>query len=138
MQRDAAYVRFVGSSSYPLRAGCSVRPLVDGEPAFRRICQAVEAARKSVWVTVAFLQRELRLPDGRGSFFDVLDRARARGVDVRALFWRCPELEAVEPGTHFSGPEFGIDTSELDDRSGLQSYARLARENAARREKYAR
>jgi phosphatidylserine/phosphatidylglycerophosphate/cardiolipin synthase-like enzyme len=105
MQRDAAYVPFVESASYPLRTGCAVRPLVDGEPAFRRICQAVEAARTSVWVTVAFLKRELQLPDGRGSFFDVLERAHARGVDVRALFWRCPELEAVEPGTHFSGME---------------------------------
>jgi phosphatidylserine/phosphatidylglycerophosphate/cardiolipin synthase-like enzyme len=78
---------------------------VDGEPAFRRICEAVESARHSVWVTVAFLRRELELPDGRGSFFDVLDRAQARGLDVRALFWRCPELEAIEPGTHFGGTE---------------------------------
>ena len=42
MQRDAAHVPFVESASYPLRAGNAVRPLVDGEPAFRRICEAVE------------------------------------------------------------------------------------------------
>jgi hypothetical protein len=45
MIRDAAHIPQVNSGSYPLREGCRVRPLVDGEPAFRRICQAVEAAR---------------------------------------------------------------------------------------------
>jgi phosphatidylserine/phosphatidylglycerophosphate/cardiolipin synthase-like enzyme len=105
MLRHADYVSPVAAASYPVREGCAVRPLVDGEPAYRRICEAVESARKSVWVTVAFLERDVRLPDGRGSFFDVLDRAAARGVEVRALFWRCPELEAVDPGKHFSGTE---------------------------------
>ena len=52
MQRDAAHIPFVRSGSYPLRAGNAVRPLIDGEPAFRRICQAVEAAERSVWVTL--------------------------------------------------------------------------------------
>jgi phosphatidylserine/phosphatidylglycerophosphate/cardiolipin synthase-like enzyme len=61
---------------------------VDGEPAFRRICEAVEGATKSAWVTVAFIDDGVQMPDGRGSFFDVLDRSAERGVDVRALFWR--------------------------------------------------
>jgi phosphatidylserine/phosphatidylglycerophosphate/cardiolipin synthase-like enzyme len=103
LQRDAAHVPFVSSGAYPIRGGNAVRPLVDGEPAFRRICEAVEAARRSVWVTVAFLQRDVRMPDGRGSFFDVLDRAVARGLDVRVLFWRHTELERIDPGVHFSG-----------------------------------
>lgn len=105
MQRDGDHVPFVSSGAYPLRAGNWVRPLVDGQPAFERICSAVEAARKSVWITVAFIERDVQMPGGRGSFFDVLDRAHARGIDVRAIFWRCPELEAVEPGTHFSGTD---------------------------------
>jgi cardiolipin synthase len=105
MKRDGAHVPFVSSGPYPIRGGNAVRPLVDGEPAFRRICEAVEAARHSVWVTVAFIARNVQMPDGRGSFFDVLDRAQARGLDVRVIFWRCPELEAVDPGTHFSGTE---------------------------------
>jgi len=49
-----------------------LRPLVDGEPAFRRICQAIEAARHSVRVTVAFLAPGFAMPDGRGSLLDVL------------------------------------------------------------------
>jgi phosphatidylserine/phosphatidylglycerophosphate/cardiolipin synthase-like enzyme len=105
MQRDADHVPFVESASYPLRAGNAVRPLVDGEPAFRRICQAVESARRSVWVTVAFLERGMQMPDGRGSFFDVLDRAAARGIDVRVLFWRHVDLERFQPGVHFSGTD---------------------------------
>ncbi len=79
-------------------------PLVDGEAAFRRICQAVESAQQSVWVTVAYLERDVPMPDGRGNFFDVLDAAAVRGVDVRALFWREPQLREIEPeSTHFPG-----------------------------------
>jgi len=103
MTRDAAHVPPAERGPYPLRAGNAVRPLVDGEPAFRRICEAVENARTRVWVTVAFIERHVQMPDGRGGFFDVLDRAAARGLDVRVIFWRSPELEAVDPGSHFSG-----------------------------------
>jgi cardiolipin synthase len=84
----AEHIPPVTTGAYPVRAGNFVRPLVDGEPAFRRICEAVEAAKSSVWVTVAFIDRDVQMPDGRGSFFDVLDAAVARGLDVRALFWR--------------------------------------------------
>ncbi len=103
MQRDAAHIPFVDSGSYPVRAGNAVRPLVDGEPAFRRICEAVEAARHSVWVTIAFYEPAFQMPDGRGSLFDVLDRAVERGLDVRVIFWRHVELEQLDPGVHFSG-----------------------------------
>ena len=103
MQRDAAHIPFTDTGSYPIRAGNAVRPLVDGEPAFRRICEAVEAARDSVWVTIAFYDPKFQLPDGRGSLFDVLDRAVERGLDVRVIFWRHVELERIDPGTHFSG-----------------------------------
>lgn len=114
MKRDAAHIPHAETGSYPLRAGNDVRPLVDGEPAFRRICEAVEAARERVWVTVAFLQREVQMPDGRGSFFDVLDRAQQRGIDVRVIFWRSPEQEEEQPGVHFSGT--GEERRWLDER----------------------
>lgn len=78
----------VTSGSYPVRAGNLLRPLIDGEAAFRRICGAIEAARHSVWVTIAFLHETFRMPDDQGSLFDVLDRAVARGLDVRVLSWR--------------------------------------------------
>jgi phosphatidylserine/phosphatidylglycerophosphate/cardiolipin synthase-like enzyme len=103
MERHGDHVPFVGSGSYPIRAGNAVRLLVDGGPAFRRICEAVAVARRSVWVTVAFHERGFAMPDGHGSFFDVLDRAHARGLDVRVIFWRHPELAAFQPGTHFAG-----------------------------------
>ncbi|MGD9880174.1 MAG: phosphatidylserine/phosphatidylglycerophosphate/cardiolipin synthase family protein [Reyranella sp.] len=85
-------IPFVHSASYPVRPGNRLRPLIDGEPAFRRICEAIEAARQSVWVTVTFMWAAFEMPDGRGSALDVLDRAAARGVDVRLLFWR-PDAE---------------------------------------------
>lgn len=103
MDRDGSHIPFVTSGPYPIRGGNAIAPLIDGEPAFRRICEATERAQKSVWVTVAFLEPNVQMPDGRGTLFDVLDRARARNLDVRVIFWRCPELEEVSPGAHFMG-----------------------------------
>ena len=78
MQRDGDHVPFVDSGSYPIRAGNAVQPLVDGAPAFRRICEAVGAAEKSVWATIAFHDDRFEMPGGHGSLFDVLDRAHAQ------------------------------------------------------------
>jgi cardiolipin synthase A/B len=85
-------IPFVRSGSYPVRPGNVIRPLVDGLPAFRRICEAIEAATSHVWVTVTFMWATFEMPDGRGTALDVLDRAAARGVDVRLIFWR-PDSE---------------------------------------------
>ena len=110
MDRDGEHIPFAESGTYPIREGNRVRPLVDGQPAFRRICQAIDSAQYSVWVTVAFLDPAFQMPDGQGSLFDVLDRARARGLDVRALFWRCAPLHKVSPRAHFFGdaPQLGM------------------------------
>jgi cardiolipin synthase len=81
-------IPFVPSASYPVRPGNAVRPLIDGKPAFRRICEVIEAAEKSVWATVTFLWESFEMPDDRGSVWDVLDRAATRGIDVRLIFWR--------------------------------------------------
>ncbi|MBI4763178.1 MAG: hypothetical protein HY787_01050 [Deltaproteobacteria bacterium] len=88
MSYSGAHIPYVKNCSYPLRFGNRIIPLIDGAPAFRRICEAVEQARHSLWVTVAFLEPEFQMPGGRGSFFDVLDRAKERGLDVRVIFWR--------------------------------------------------
>lgn len=98
----APHITFPTTGSYPVRAGNRVRPLIDGVPAFRRIGQAVEQARRSVWVTVAFIEPEFRMPDGLGSLFELLDRAVGRGLDVRVLVWR-PNPEGMEFGPIFSG-----------------------------------
>jgi cardiolipin synthase A/B len=37
---------------------------------------------------VTFMWADFEMPDGRGDTFNVLDRAAARGVDVRVIFWR--------------------------------------------------
>lgn len=103
----------VTACSYPPRAGNAVRPLVDGVPAFRRIAEAVTAARHSVWLTVAFYAPDFQMPDGGGSLFDVLDCAVERGLDVRVIFWR-PNQESISYGGVFRGaPE---DRKVLDAR----------------------
>ncbi|HEX3674495.1 MAG TPA: phosphatidylserine/phosphatidylglycerophosphate/cardiolipin synthase family protein [Rhizomicrobium sp.] len=96
-----SHIPAVSTGSYPVRAGNLLRPLIDGEAAFGRICEAVEGARKSVWLTVAFHKPDFAMPGGRGSLFDVLDKAKARGVDVRVIFWRTE----TAPGEHFFGTQ---------------------------------
>jgi cardiolipin synthase A/B len=88
------HIPFVTTGAYPVRAGNRVRPLIDGEPAFRRVCDAIDQAQARVWVAVTFLWANFQMPDGRGSFFDVLTRARQRGLDVRVLFWRPDDATA--------------------------------------------
>jgi len=101
-----SHIPFVERCSYPVRDGNAVRALIDGEPAFRRICAAIAAARRSVWATVAFIAPDFRMPDDQGDLFDVLDRAVARGVDVRVLFWRPnPETGQFEPRTFWGSPD---------------------------------
>jgi cardiolipin synthase len=99
-------VPFVQEASYPARLGNALRPLVDGEPAFRRVCEAIEAANQSVWATVTFMWANFQMPDGRGSALDVLNRAAARGLDVRLIFWR-PDLETekFKANTFWGSPE---------------------------------
>ncbi|MCW5748298.1 MAG: phosphatidylserine/phosphatidylglycerophosphate/cardiolipin synthase family protein, partial [Alphaproteobacteria bacterium] len=98
----APHIPFPAIGSDPVRAGNHVRPLVDGQAAFRRICAAIEGAQHSVWLTVAFLAPDFEMPDGRGSLFDVLDRAVARHLDVRVIFWR-HNAESAGYGLTFSG-----------------------------------
>jgi phosphatidylserine/phosphatidylglycerophosphate/cardiolipin synthase-like enzyme len=105
-------IPFVALCSYPPRAGNAVRPLVDGEPTFRRIAEAIAAARHSVWLTVAFFAMDFVMPDGGGSLFDVLDRAVDRGLDVRIIFWR-PNQESAGYGRTFPGSR--------EERSMLQA-----------------
>ena len=113
IEPSQCHIPFVDQASYPARRGNLVRPLIDGEPAFRRICEAVEAARHSVWVTVAFIRRDCLMPDGRGTFFDVLGRAVARGLDVRVIFWRPnPEAAYVGVDSTFSGAQADRDLLE--------------------------
>ncbi len=97
-----SYIPFVASCSYPPRGGNAVRPLVGGVATFRRIAEAVSAAQHSIWLTVTFFAPDFQLPDGSGAIFDVLDRAVARGLDVRVLFWR-PNQESMGYGRTFSG-----------------------------------
>ena len=79
---------FVTTGAYPTRSGNHVRPWIDGMPAFRRICTAIEAAQQSVWVTVTFMWPSFQMPDGRGAPLDVFESAAQRGIDVRLIFWR--------------------------------------------------
>jgi phosphatidylserine/phosphatidylglycerophosphate/cardiolipin synthase-like enzyme len=46
------------------------------------------------------------MPDGRGSPLNVLNRAAARGIDVRIIFWRPdPETEQLKTNAFWGAPE---------------------------------
>ncbi len=83
------------SAVFAAQEGNIVEPLVDGGVAFDRIATAVENAGTSVAVCVAFLEISAVFPNGRGTFFDLLDQAAARGVQVKVLMWD-PQGPAVE------------------------------------------
>lgn len=105
MSRKTDYP-FVTTGSYPVREGNTARLLVDGEPAFGRICEVIEAAQHRVWATVTFMWPGFVMPDGRGKPLDVFERAAARGVDVRLIFWR-PDGETSHhlPNAFWGAPE---------------------------------
>jgi cardiolipin synthase A/B len=84
--------RFVTTGSYPTRPGNRVRALIDGIPAFRRICESIESARRCVWATITFMWPSFEMPGGRGTALDLLEVAALRGIDVRLIFWR-PDIE---------------------------------------------
>jgi cardiolipin synthase len=96
-------IPFAEHGTYPVRTGNRVRPLIDGVPAYSRICDAVEAAQHSVWLTVAWIWDTFRLPGGRGSLFDMLDAAVARGIDVRVIFYRHTAEGAFPHNITFGG-----------------------------------
>lgn len=96
--------------AYPQRPGNQVRPLIDGPAAFTRIAEAVETAQHSVWLTLAFHEAEFRFPGNRGSLFDLLAAAAQRGVDIRGLFWREPDLESLVSDSQI----FAGTTAELE------------------------
>ena len=99
-------VPFVDTGTYPTRTGNHVVPWIDGEPAFRRICEAIELAQESVWATITFMWSSFQMPDGRGTALDVLERAAHRGVDVRLLCWRPDdETAALRPNAFWGSAE---------------------------------
>jgi hypothetical protein len=121
--------------SYPVRTGNAVRPLVDGAPAFRRIGEVIDRARHSVWLTVAFYTPDFRMPDGRGSLFDVLDRAVAPGW-MSASFSgdQIPNVRGGRRAPHLRGL-LRITTSfkREDQLSGLVGIARTGTTSITRR-----
>ncbi len=94
---------FVDTGTYPTRTGNHVVPWIDGEPAFRRICEAIELAQESVWATITFMWPSFHMPGGRGTALDVLERAAHRGVDVRLLCWRPDDETAAHRRNAFWG-----------------------------------
>ncbi|MCS7462542.1 phosphatidylserine/phosphatidylglycerophosphate/cardiolipin synthase family protein [Paenibacillus doosanensis] len=97
-----SHIPYIESGSYPVRNGNAVHPLIDSAPTFRRICEAIEGAQYSVWISITFMVPDFQMPDGRGTILDVLDRAVTRGLDVRILFWR-PNPESSGYGQAFTG-----------------------------------
>jgi cardiolipin synthase A/B len=102
---DGTYIPCTTSGPYPARPGNRVRAFIDGSQIMRRIGEAIATARHSVWLTVAFYSDDFLLPDEQQPLFDVLDRAVARGIDVRLLIWRPNPETAPSPRMFGGSPE---------------------------------
>ncbi|RMD83889.1 MAG: phosphatidylserine/phosphatidylglycerophosphate/cardiolipin synthase family protein [Candidatus Dadabacteria bacterium] len=75
------------TGSYGTRRGNEARIYVDGQAALGAIFDAIEKARRSVWVTVSFVDLALVPPGRNCSILDVFAARAAAGIDVRLLFW---------------------------------------------------
>jgi phosphatidylserine/phosphatidylglycerophosphate/cardiolipin synthase-like enzyme len=104
----------VTTGSYPARAGNRVELLIDGLPAFRRLCAVIDAARHSVWATITFLWPSFEMPDGRGPPLAVLEQAARRGIDVRLLFWRPDDATAALRRNAFWGSQAHLEQLRVD------------------------
>lgn len=65
----------------PLVSGCHIEALHNGEEAYPRMLASIEAAQKSIYLSTYILDTNAT---GQ-QFFDALERAQKRGVDVRVL-----------------------------------------------------
>jgi cardiolipin synthase A/B len=118
---DETPLSFVMTGSYPTRSGNAVNLLIDGEPAFRRLCEAIEAAQHSVWATVTFMWSAFRMPDHRGTALEVLDRAVRRGIDVRLIFWRPDdETASLQRNAFWGAPEHFALLRQLQTQVGIR------------------
>lgn len=79
------------AAPYPPRPGNLVTPWIDGVPFYERLAAALRGARARVWAIVSFLEPDFRFPDG-APWWAALEQCRARGLDVRVLFWRNPNF----------------------------------------------
>ncbi|SEP27493.1 Phosphatidylserine/phosphatidylglycerophosphate/cardiolipin synthase [Rhodospirillales bacterium URHD0017] len=102
---DGSYIPGTMSGPYPARPGNRVRAFIDGPQIMRRIGEAIASAQNSIWLTVAFYSDDFLVPDGQEPLFDLLDRAVARGVDVRLLIWRPNPETAPSPRMFGGSPE---------------------------------
>lgn len=76
-------------ASYPPRPGNQLTFWIDGQDFYERLEAALSAATHSFWAVVSFIAADFRFPSGR-SFWELMDDAHKRGLDVRALFWSNP------------------------------------------------
>ncbi len=76
---------------YPRRDGNEVTAWIDGVPFYQRLAAAFRAATTRIWVIISFVEPHFCFPDGT-PWWQLLNEANARGVDVRVLFWRNPEF----------------------------------------------
>jgi phosphatidylserine/phosphatidylglycerophosphate/cardiolipin synthase-like enzyme len=86
MDRDLQ-PRPVERASYPPRGGNRARVLVDGHAALGAIAARIRSARRSIRITVSFVDLDVVLPGSNRPLLEELDAAAKRGVDVRLLFW---------------------------------------------------
>jgi len=66
--------------------GHAVDVHIDGVPFYTFLQEQFDAAQDRIWGVISFIEPNFTMPGGE-SFFDMVQRAALRGVEVRLLFW---------------------------------------------------
>ncbi len=82
----------------PVREGCRLKVLIDGEQALREMVETIRGARSHVHLAGWHMSPDFRPTRGQGAstLRDLLADAAER-VDVRVLMWAGPPVPAFEP-----------------------------------------
>ncbi|MDF1666127.1 MAG: phosphatidylserine/phosphatidylglycerophosphate/cardiolipin synthase family protein [Planctomycetota bacterium] len=78
-------------ASYPPRPGNRLTFLIDGQDFYVRLEVALAQATQSFWAVISFIADDFVFPSGR-SFWELMNDAHHRGLDVRGLFWSNPRF----------------------------------------------
>ena len=112
-------IPFVGTGACPVREGNAVALLVDGLPAFERLCEAIEHDRHSVWATVGSANLHRYSLHGNGELNTAIAAPAFARAARLALF----------------AEHLGIDTSGTDDVAALRAFGGVTSRNRERFEK---
>jgi phosphatidylserine/phosphatidylglycerophosphate/cardiolipin synthase-like enzyme len=83
--------------SYQPRKGNELQILIDGQAAYQEIADAFKKAKKFIYMTISFGDKDfLLVPESEEIFFNILRFRSIEGVDVRMVIWQPADLNTED------------------------------------------